>query len=73
MTVCWLQDVESANMFIGSLIFVQELAEKVVEVRRVSHVFIHWTESAQVPQRLRLNNMKYVFSETIFGHRVSRR
>lgn len=25
-------DVESANMFIGSLIFVQELAEKVVEV-----------------------------------------
>jgi magnesium chelatase subunit H len=26
------QDVESANMFIGSLIFVQELAEKVVEV-----------------------------------------
>ena len=36
MTVCWLQDVESANMFIGSLIFVQELAEKVVEVRRVS-------------------------------------
>jgi hypothetical protein len=27
------QDVESANIFIGSLIFVQELAEKVVEVR----------------------------------------
>jgi magnesium chelatase subunit H len=26
------QDVESANIFIGSLIFVQELAEKVVEV-----------------------------------------
>ena len=25
-------DVESANMFIGSLIFVQELAEKVIEV-----------------------------------------
>ena len=25
-------DVESANVFIGSLIFVQELAEKVVEV-----------------------------------------
>ena len=26
------RDVESANIFIGSLIFVQELAEKVVEV-----------------------------------------
>ena len=43
MTECWLQDVESANMFIGSLIFVQELAEKVVEVRfvLVSRLGVH--------------------------------
>ena len=32
------QDVESANIFIGSLIFVQELAEKVVEVRACFYV-----------------------------------
>ena len=56
-------DVESANMFIGSLIFVQELAEKVVEVvsplrDKLDAVLVF----PSMPDVMRLNKVRHLTS-----------